>query len=411
MASLPALVVAVLASPLFAQTQDFSAEGLKALDAGQPAAAEPLFRQAVDATPGDYFGHFNLALALSMQNKDPEAVAEFRKTLQLKPGLYEADLNLGMVLLRDKNAADAVPVLKEAAEAKPELSRPNFLFAQALFATGDFAGAEAHYGIAAKADPKSSAPAELGLGQSLLKQGKMDPAAEHLRAAIALDARYRDSLLELAAAYEKSGQLPAAIAIYREFPENAAAKQRLNKLLLASNNFSAAIPDLEARLKSTPTVANRLALADAYTMTKQFPKAIEQMQLAAVAEPSNFEIRMNLGKALRDQHQYPAAAQQFLAAAKLQPDSLPAWKELATVLVIGKSFAEALAALDHAKALGKETPGQLYFRAISLDSLKAHQPAIDAYKQFLEGDGGKMPDEEFLARQRIRIIESEMKRR
>ena len=119
---------------------------------------------------------------------------------------------------------------------------------------------------------------------------------------------------------------------------------------------------------------------------------------------------MNLGKALRDQHQYPAAALQFSAAAKLHPDSLPAWNELATVFVIDKNFTGALDALDHAKALGKETPGQLYFRAISLDSLKVHKPAIEAYRQFLEGDAGRMPDEEFLARQRLRIIEAETKR-
>jgi tetratricopeptide (TPR) repeat protein len=406
-----ASVVALTLVLLFAPPQDFIADGLKALDAGQPAAAETLLRQAVEAAPSDYFGHFNLALALSMQNKDAEAVPEFRKTLELKPGLYEADLNLGMVLLRDIKAADALPVLKEAAEAKPELARPNFYYAQALFAAGDFAGAELHYETAVKADPKPSAAAELGLGQSLLKQAKPDAAAEHLRAAIALDARYRDSLLELAAAYEKDRQLPAAIAIYREFPDNPAAKQRLGELLVAGNSFSAAIPELEERVKSAPSVSNRLALADAYTMTKQLPKAIEQMQLAAASEPSNFEIRMNLGKALRDQHQYPAAAQQFSAAAKLHPDSVPAWNELATVLVLDKNFTGALNALDHSKALGKETPGQLYFRAISLDSLKAHQPAIDAYKQFLEGDGGKMPDQEFMARQRIRIIESEMTRR
>ncbi len=401
----------LLISLAFARQQDFLADGLKALDAGQPAAAEPLLRQAVEADQSDYFGHFNLALALSMQNKDAEAIPEFRKTLEQKPGLYEADLNLGMILLRDKNAAGALPLLKEAAGARPDLSRPNFYYAQALFATGDFAGAELHFGTAVRADPNPSAAAELGLGQSLLKQSKFDAAAEHLRAAIALDSHYRDSLLELAAACEKAWQLPAAIAIYREFPDNPAAKQRLGELLLAGNNFTAAIPDLEERIKSAPSVANRLALADAYTMTKQPGKAIELLQLAAASEPSNFDLRMNLGKALRDLHQYPAAAQQFSAAARLYPDSLPAWNELASVFVIDKNFVGALDALDHAKALSKETPGQLYFRAISLDSLKEHKPALEAYQQFLEGDGGKMPDQEFLARQRIRIIESEMKRR
>ena len=130
----------------------------------------------------------------------------------------------------------------------------------------------------------------------------------------------------------------------------------------------------------------------------------------APAALSEFDTHMNLGKQLSGKHQYPAAAQHFFAATKLQPDSLEAWNNLAAVLVIDKRFAEGIGALDRIKALGQETPGQLYFRAISLDALKQHKPAIAAYQGFLASDGGKMPDEEFLARQRIRIIESEMKR-
>jgi hypothetical protein len=38
------------------------------------------------------------------------------------------------------------------------------------------------------------------------------------------------------------------------------------------------------------------------------------------------------------------------------------------------------------------------------------RPAIEAYRQFLATDGGKMADQEFLARQRIRIMENELNR-
>lgn len=325
-------------SAMLAFAQDFTADGLKALDAGDPAAAEPLLRRAAEAGPGDYLTHFNLALALSMQQKDAEAIEEFRKTLALKPGLYEAELNLGMVLLHSKNAPEALPVLKSAAEAKPDVARPHFFYGQALFATGDFAGAAAQYGIAVKADPTPSAAAEQGLKLSL--------------------------------------------------QELEAGKQR-------------------AAEQQTP---NHLALADQYMQDKQPAKAIAELKAAVASDPANFDVRMDLARALRDQHEYATAAQQFFAATKLRPDSLPAWNDLAAVLVINKDFATAIGALDHARALGKETPGQLYFRAISLDSLKQHKPAVAAYRAFLDSDGGKMPDQEFLARQRIRIIESEMKR-
>jgi len=400
---------ALLASLLFAPPSDFLAEGLKALDANQPTAAEPLLRQAVAADPGDFSVHFNLALALSLLGKDAEAVAELRRTLELKPALYEADLNLGILLLRDKQPGEALPPLREAAALKPKEARPNLYLAQALFETADFAQAESHYRAAAEADVKS-AGAELGIARSLVRQSKLQDAAEHFSAAAALDPRFRDALLELASEYENSGQSGAAIAIYRRFPENADAKRRLLRLLLENGDAAAAIPILEESVQANPSPANRLALASAYQIDKQTDKFIEQLQLAAASDPSNYDVHMELGRALRDQRKFAAAAGEFTAAAKLRPDSVKAWNELASALVINENYAECLAALDRVRALGQEVPGDFYFRALSLDRLRRLKPAVAAYQQFLAVAGGKFPDQEFLARQRIRILENELKK-
>jgi Flp pilus assembly protein TadD len=399
----------LLAALLFAPQQDFLAEGLKALDANQPAAAEPLLRQARDAAPGDSTVHFNLALALILQGKDSEAASELRRTLELKPGLYEADLNLGILLLRDGKPGEALAPLKEAVDLKPKEARPNLFLGQALFESGDFAAAESHYRAAAEGDPKS-AGAELGIGRSLIKESKLPEAAEHFTAAARLDPQYKNALLELAAASENAHQPAAAIEIYRQFPENADARQRLAQLQLQSGDAAAAIPGLEESVRANPSAANRIALADAYRVGKQPEKAIEQLQLASASDPSNYDLRMDLGRALRDQRKFDAAASQFTAAAKLQPNSVKAWNELASALVINEKYAECLAALDHVRALGQEAPGDYYFRALSLDRLRQLQPAIDAYQQFLAVAAGKFPDQEFLARQRIRILRNEARK-
>ena len=401
------LLCALTAILLFSPQQDFLAEGLKALDANQPAAAETLLREAVRADANDFSAHFNLALALSLEQKDDEAIQELRRTLELKPGLYQADVNLGTLLLRNQRPAEALPVLKEAAGLKPGEARANLLYAQALYQTSDAAQAEQYYRAAAGLDPKSAA-AQSGLARSLLKESKVAESADHFRAAASLDPHYKDDLLDLAAAYEKSKMIPEAVAIYKEFPENAAARERMAQLLAADGNFAAAIPGLEAAVKERPSVGNRLALADAYKMNKQMDQAIGQLQLAAAAEPANYDVRMDLGRALRDRRQFIPAAQHFAAAAKLRPDSVKAWNELAAVLVINEDYAGGLAALDRVRALGREVPGDFFYRAISLEKLKQPKPAMEAYRQFLATDGGRMPDQEFQARQRIRIIESEL---
>jgi tetratricopeptide (TPR) repeat protein len=395
---------------LFGPQQDPLTAGLGLLDANQPAAAEPLFRQAVQADNNDFSAHFNLALALSLQQKDTEAIQELRKTLELKPDLYQANSNLGTLLLRNKRAGEALPVLKQAATLRPKELRANLLYAQALLETGAVDQAGQFYGKAAELDPKSAA-AQSGLAHSFLKESNLADAAGHFRAAASLDPQYKDGLLELAAAYEKSGRTADAIAIYRDFPENAAAKERLSQLQLDNGNFAAAIPGLESAVNRSPSVANRLALADAYKMNKQIDKAVEQLQFAVASDPANYDLRMDLGRELRDQRKFVPAAQQFAAAAKLRPDSVKAWNELAAVLVVNEHYPGGLAALDRVRALGQEVPGDLYYRAISLEKLRQPKPALEAYRQFLATDGGKMPDQEFQARQRVRIIESELNRK
>jgi tetratricopeptide (TPR) repeat protein len=372
---------------LFSPQQDFHAEGLKALDANQPAVAEPLLRQAVEADPNDFAAHFDLALALSLEQKDDDAIRELRRTLELKPGLYQADLNLGTLLLRNKRASEALPVLKEGAELKPQEVRANLLYAQALYNTSDWTQAEQFYRTAAGLDPKSAA-AQSGLAHALLKEAKLAEAQEHFEAAAALDPQYQDDLQEL-----------------------AAAKPRQAQLLTANGNFAAAIPDLESAVRESPSVPNRLALADAYKTNKQVDKAVEQLQLAVASDPANYDLRMDLGRELRDRRKFVPAAEQFRTAAKIRPDSVKAWNELAAVLVVNEDYAGGLAALDRVRALGKEVAGDYYYRAISLEKLRQPKPAMEAYRQFLAADGGKMPDQEFQARQRIRIIENELNRR
>jgi Flp pilus assembly protein TadD len=390
-----------------AQAQDYLAQGLKALDANQPAAAEPLLRKAVETDPTDLQAQFNLALVLGMEGKDAEAVAAYRRTLELKPALYDADVNLGILLLRDKQPADAAIVLKEASEQKPTEFRPRMLYAQALFGSGDFEQAEQQFRAALGIDPKS-AIANLGLARSLLKQAKLAEAADYYRVAASLDPANKSAILELGAEYDKAGQIPEAIAIFREFPEYQAVTKRLTELLVGSNNAIAAIPNLEAAVKRSPSTANRLSLADAYRLTGQKAKVLEQLQLASAADASNFDLRMAYGRNLRDDHQFLAAAREFQAAATLRPDSVPALNELAGVLIMAQRFDDGLATLDRVRTLGKEIPGDLYLRAITLDKLHRNQPALDAYRQFLAVAGGKFPDEEFKARQRARIIEREL---
>jgi tetratricopeptide (TPR) repeat protein len=355
---------------------DLNAQGMQALDQQHYDQAADIFRRAIAADPGDYGAHFNLGLAYSLSGKDALAIPEYRKTLELKPGIFQAELNLGRSLYNTQQFRDAAGAYAQA--------------------------------VVLKAD---SAPAELGLARSLAHSGQRAEAEPHYRKAASLDASNRDFLLELAGLHEEHNETAQAIAIYREFPENPGAQERLGVLFLHSGNAVDAIATLEPVVARSPSSANRLALAEAYAKAQQPAKAEPLAAAALAAEPNDYELRMFYGRLLRDQRKLPQAAEQFLASTKLKPDSVEAWTELAGMLVLTEQFPQALAALDRVHSLGGDTAGHYFLRALTQDRLQLRKEALENYQKFLASSQGKNPDEEFQARQRVRTLEKDLGRR
>jgi tetratricopeptide (TPR) repeat protein len=394
---------------LFLQV-DYTTEGMKALDDGKYDAAVQAFRKVIEADSKDYFAHFNLAMAFTLLHRDPEAVVEYRRTLELKPGLYEAQLNGGIVLLRQKNPAEALPLFEAAAAQKPNEFRPRYYLAESQLQTGDYSKAEESYRQALALDAKS-ADAQLGMAQTLVQQGRINDAAAYFRQAAQLEPKYRDYLLELAGLYEKAAQNQEAIEIYRQFPENAAAQTRLGELLLESKQFEDAVPRLEEAYAKDPSPANRGALAAAYVFTRKLDQALPLLQQAVAAEPANYDLRLMYARALRDKRQFEPAARQFYDAAKLKPAEPKPWTELGGMLYMAGDLPQALTAFEQAAKNGENSAGNWFLRAIILDKLRQIKPAKDAYEHFLALSQGKNPNQEFQARQRVRILQREIDKR
>ena len=392
------------------QTADPVTDGVKALDAQDFPQAIKLLSQAVEKDPQDVYAQFNLALAYGASHQDVQAIEGYRKTLTLKPKLYEAELNLGILLIRNQSPKDAVAVLEDAQAQKPKEFRPTYFLAEAYSASGQFDKAESSYKAALDIDPKS-ATCEHGLAQSIAQQGRLDDAAPHYRKAAELDPRYADAPVELAALYEEHHQPAKAIDLYKQFPQSPRAQERLGALLLVQNQAEDAIAPLEFAVAKVPTPVNRAALVDAYVKSKHPEKALPFVEQLISASPRDAELYMLRGRIYRDQHNFKEAARSFNAAANLSPTSTEAWNELAGMLISLEDYTQALAVFDHLREMKAEIPPHYFFRAIILDKMKQQKPAVEAYKRFLELADGKYPDQEFQARQRVRIIERELNKR
>jgi predicted Zn-dependent protease len=187
--------------------------------------------------------------------------------------------------------------------------------------------------------------------------------------------------------------------------------ERMGMLELESGNAPEAVRALEAAVAESPTPANRVALAQAYVKNKQPTQAIPQVASAVAAAPQDSELRMFYARLLRDERKFPDAAREFLTVTGQQPDNVNAWSELAGIDVSTERYPQALAALDRVRALKAETAGHYFLRAMVLEHLELRKEALEAYNQFLATSGGKNPDQEFQARQRVRILEKDTGKR
>jgi Flp pilus assembly protein TadD len=171
------------------------------------------------------------------------------------------------------------------------------------------------------------------------------------------------------------------------------------------------VPRLEEAFAKDPNPVNRSALAAAYVFTRKLDKALPLLQQSVAADSGNYDLRMMYARALRDKRQFQPAARQFYEAAKLKPAEPKPWTELGGMLYMAGDLPQALAAFEQAAKLGETAPGNWFLRAIILDKLHQVKPAKEAYDRFLGLSQGKNPDQEFQARQRVRILQRELDKR
>ena len=134
------------------------------------------------------------------------------------------------------------------------------------------------------------------------------------------------------------------------------------------------------------------------------------LQPALQASPNDFDLRMFDGKLLRDQRKFLEAADQFSAATRVKPAAGDAWNELAAALVLSEQYPQAIAAFDRIRVWGPRTPEACFFRALSHDRLRQRPEAVENHNKFLAVSQGKFPDQEFQARQRVRILQAELRK-
>ena len=177
--------------------------------------------------------------------------------------------------------------------------------------------------------------------------------------------------------------------------------------LAAEGKTTEAIAALQSINNSAADPAVSHELASLYLDSKQYDAAAKILQDLVQKNPKDGELHCNLGSAFLHQHKYAEAESELIQGLNLNPRQDEAYWELAFAAQQNNHYELAIRVLDARAKRLPESASTYWIRAVSYDSLGVLKPAAENYKLFLAADGGKLPDEEFKARHRLKAIEKQ----
>ena len=143
------------------------AQGDKAMSAGKPQEAIPLYREALDNTPDDALLDFKLAVALDQTGDIASERTLLEKAIQLNPDLASAQNQLGFLASRSGDSATAEKHFREAVRSAPGFTEAWVNLAASLGLQSRFSEAQEAVQYALQLEPKN--PQALLLKDTLAK--------------------------------------------------------------------------------------------------------------------------------------------------------------------------------------------------------------------------------------------------
>jgi len=391
---------------------DLLDEAQAALDKNDFNAAIPPLQKFIAQKPDVAYAHFQLAYAYTALKKPDDARAEFEKCIALDPKMAEAQVNLGLLLL-DQNPAAAIDPLRKAVDLLPSQSRPRYLLGLALQRSGDLKGAADSLEGASRLDPKND-DVLLELARIYLKTNRPADAETRFRAVLARSPQSPEALQGLALSLDQQKK-PEAEQAYRDYlaiqPNDSAARARLVHYLVSQQKFDEALSELDKHaLGQSPSLDDLKLKADIEIGQKKNDAAIATLKQALALAPNDAQLHGGLGRTYLAIRDFPNAERELKTALNLDRNNLTYWKDLSSTFYLSGNYPATLATLDViAKA---ETPGAgpWFIRALCYDKLNQVEPALDAYRKFLDLDENKNPDQVWQATQRIHVLEKAKKK-
>lgn len=379
----------------------------------QYADAESALQKLLASDRENYVAWFDLGFVENALDKPQESIAAYRKSVSAKPDVFESNLNLGLQLAR-AGQPDAEQFLRAATQLKPTShvaegqARAWLSLAHVLEPSKPEEALTAYHQAAALV-PTEVEP-HLSAGLLLEKQNKFADAEQEYKDALAIDPGNSDATIGLANIYMRGRRFPDAEAELRKIvaahPEQAAAHIQLGRVLAAEGKNDDAIAELQAALKlNPPDVSLQREIADLYSSAGKPALAETAYRTLLAGHPDDADLHHSLGVTLLKQKKSAEAQKEFLETVKLNPGFAAAYGDLAFAASENQDYVLTLKALDARAKLQPDIPITYFLRASAYDHLKNVKEAVANYRLFLDGAGGKYPDQEWQAKHRLIALE------
>jgi len=368
--------------------------------------------------PDDARALFDAGYVADAQYRLDDAAGLYRRAVAANPKSFEAHLSLGLLLARQGKPAEARPELAAATKLDPGVAGPA-LKARAWRAlaqidrpepgtAGDTTAASNDLLEALKLSPET--PDDTLLAASLAEQARQyDNAESAYRRVLARNLKSEPANAGLAHLLIRKKQFPEAETLLRaaleKLPDDPALTAQL-ATVLAAQDKQEALPLLEklhAAHPADPAISRMLAevLAEAGD-----DAGSDRLYLKLLADtPNDPDLLVAHGQNLIRQGQFALAFSAFDRATQIDPANADGWSGLAFAASRTNQPSVTLHALTVRSKFLPENASTYFLWATSYDSLHQKVQAVVYYRHFLDSSGGKFPDQEWQARQRLQLLE------
>jgi tetratricopeptide (TPR) repeat protein len=272
-------------------------------------------------------------------------------------------------------------------ESPKSLAYYHFLKAQQLLVADNQAGAIQEYEAAVENDPDSPFM-EMELAALYQRQGNVKQALAHAEKSLRLNPKQQEAYFLLASLHMGLNQLEEATREYERVltldPENREARLFLATLYAQQRRFPKAIRTVQELLRLDPQlVVAYYYLGRIYLETDRLADAKKEFLRVLTMDPKFIPAMFDLGVTLEREHQYSRALAIYRRILRSHPRNSKVWTSIGRLYLIMNRYGDAQKAFQKIRDLERNDPGAEFNIALICLEQKLPDEAIRLFRPLL----------------------------